>query len=47
MERWEIRPSPNTEDPQRHLVIHNIGGGAQEEDRLFEFEITGHYRWWR
>ncbi|MDD5261619.1 MAG: DUF1287 domain-containing protein [Methylacidiphilales bacterium] len=26
------------------LVIHNIGGGAQEEDRLFEFKITGHYR---
>ena len=26
------------------LVIHNIGAGAQEEDRLFEFKITGHYR---
>ena len=26
------------------LVIHNIGGGAGEEDRLFEFRITGHYR---
>ena len=26
------------------LVIHNIGDGAQEEDRLFEFRITGHYR---
>lgn len=26
------------------LVIHNIGGGAQEEDRLFEFPLTGHYR---
>lgn len=26
------------------LVIHNIGQGAQEEDRLFEFPITGHYR---
>jgi len=28
----------------RPLVIHNIGGGAHEEDRLFEFELTGHYR---
>jgi uncharacterized protein YijF (DUF1287 family) len=28
----------------RPLVIHNIGAGAKEEDRLFEFEITGHYR---
>ena len=26
------------------LVIHNIGGGAKEEDRLFSFPITGHYR---
>lgn len=26
------------------LVIHNIGGGAREEDRLFEFPHTGHYR---
>ena len=27
------------------LVIHNIGQGAQEEDRLFEFKIEGHFRW--
>lgn len=26
------------------LVIHNIGSGAKEEDRLFEFPLTGHYR---
>ena len=26
------------------LVIHNIGGGAREEARLFEFEQTGHFR---
>ncbi|MFM2388581.1 MAG: hypothetical protein RLZZ437_136 [Pseudomonadota bacterium] len=26
------------------LVLHNIGRGAQEEDRLFDFPITGHYR---
>jgi len=26
------------------LVIHNIGAGAKEEDRLFEFPLTGHYR---
>ncbi|MCP5537068.1 MAG: DUF1287 domain-containing protein [Akkermansiaceae bacterium] len=26
------------------MVIHNIGGGAREEARLFEFPITGHYR---
>jgi len=27
------------------LVIHNIGQGAQEEDRLFEFPLKGHFRW--
>ncbi len=26
------------------LVIHNIGGGTREEDRLFEFPLTSHYR---
>lgn len=26
------------------FIIHNIGAGAREEDRLFEFEMTGHYR---
>ena len=26
------------------LVIHNIGGGAKEEDCLFTFPMTGHYR---
>lgn len=28
----------------RPFVIHNIGAGTREEDRLFEFKITGHYR---
>lgn len=26
------------------LVIHNMGGGAREENRLFDFPVTGHYR---
>jgi len=26
------------------LVIHNIGGGVQEEGVLFQFQIIGHYR---
>ena len=29
------------------MVIHNIGQGAQEEDRLFEFKIEGHFRWFK
>ncbi len=28
----------------RPLVIHNIGDGTREEDRLLEFKITGHFR---
>lgn len=27
------------------LVIHNIGSGAQEENILFAYPVTGHYRW--
>ncbi len=32
-------------DRARPLIVHNIGAGAQIEDVLFAFEITGHYRW--
>ena len=28
----------------RPLIIHNIGAGTKEEDRLFEFKFSGHYR---
>lgn len=30
----------------RYLMVHNIGAGAQMEDVLFEYEVTGHYRWY-
>lgn len=33
---------PNTD---RYQVVHNIGGGAQIEDVLFEYTLTGHYRY--
>ena len=26
------------------MILHNIGRGAEEEDSLFEYPITGHYR---
>lgn len=35
------KSTPTSNTP---LIIHNIGNGTQEEDRLFEFKITGHYR---
>ena len=36
------RPTP---DGQRLQIIHNIGSGPVIEDILFEFQITGHYRY--
>lgn len=29
----------------RYLVVHNIGGGTKAENRLFDWKITGHYRY--
>lgn len=31
-------------DNVRPLIIHNIGAGPKEEDVLFRYPITGHYR---
>ncbi len=33
------------EDSKRFSIIHNIGGGTNQEDRLFEWKIIGHYRY--
>ena len=30
---------------RRYLVVHNIGKGPQMEDVLFNWRITGHYRY--
>jgi uncharacterized protein len=32
-------------DGKRPLIVHNIGLGPQLEDMLFDFTITGHYRY--
>jgi uncharacterized protein YijF (DUF1287 family) len=29
----------------RPLIIHNIGAGPAEDDILFAYPITGHYRY--
>jgi uncharacterized protein len=36
------RLSPNGKRP---LIVHNIGAGPKQEDVLFKFPITGHYRY--
>ncbi|WP_339137996.1 MAG: DUF1287 domain-containing protein [Candidatus Electrothrix sp. GW3-4] len=33
-----------TTDDQRPLIVHNIGRGPKLEDMLFQYPITGHYR---
>ena len=33
-----------SEDGARPLAIHNIGWGAREEDALFSYSVTGHFR---
>lgn len=35
-----------SEDGKRPLLIHNIGSGVQIEDMLFDYKITGHYRYY-
>jgi uncharacterized protein YijF (DUF1287 family) len=31
--------------PNQYLIIHNIGRGPELGDMLFDYEITGHYRY--
>ncbi|MBL7705067.1 MAG: DUF1287 domain-containing protein [Taibaiella sp.] len=31
-------------DKSHYKIVHNIGGGQVEEDVLFDYKITGHYR---
>ncbi len=33
------------ERARRFLIIHNIGAGTSAEDRLFDWKITGHFRY--
>lgn len=40
-----VSSRPAAADPARLLVVHNIGAGAKEEDVLFAWTQTGHYRW--
>ncbi len=30
---------------KRYLIIHNIGAGAQADDKIFDWKIIGHYRY--
>ena len=34
-----------SDDGLRNLIVHNIGAGQEISDCLFQFKITGHYRY--
>ncbi len=34
-----------SDDGRRPLIVHNIGAGPELQDLLFEYPITGHYRY--
>ncbi|MES2678269.1 MAG: DUF1287 domain-containing protein [Bacteroidota bacterium] len=34
-----------SDDKQRYLIVHNIGGGQELADCLFSYKIIGHYRY--
>lgn len=36
---------PSEADANRMLIVHNIGAGPKAEDVLFNWTITGHYRY--
>lgn len=36
---------PAPDDSATPWIVHNIGSGPQLENRLFEFPLTGHYRY--
>lgn len=34
-----------SKDGNRYMIVHNIGRGQELEDCLFDFDISGHYRY--
>jgi uncharacterized protein len=50
---WDLDGRPHTglvsnertSDGTRFKIVHNVGEGAQHEDVLFAWPITGHYHW--
>ncbi len=40
-----IVSNKRVENSDRYAIIHNIGNGAVLEDMLFNFKITGHFRY--
>jgi len=54
---WDLNPKRgiphigivvDQKSPQsgHYMIVHNIGDGPQMEDVLFDWKITGHYRYY-
>jgi uncharacterized protein YijF (DUF1287 family) len=40
-----IITNKKSEDGKRNLIVHNVGGGQNLDDCLFDYEIVGHYKY--
>lgn len=40
-----IVTSKKSNDGERNLIVHNVGGGQVLEDCLFEYKIVGHFKY--
>jgi hypothetical protein len=40
-----IVTAKRSEDGKRPLIVHNIGQGQNLDDMLFDYKVTGHYRY--
>nr|WP_315223656.1 DUF1287 domain-containing protein [uncultured Flavobacterium sp.] len=40
-----IITNKKSDDGERNLIVHNVGGGQVLEDCLFEYEIVGHFKY--
>ncbi|MFD2939484.1 DUF1287 domain-containing protein [Flavobacterium notoginsengisoli] len=41
-----IITNKKSKDGERNLIVHNVGGGQVLEDCLFDYKITGHFKYW-
>ncbi|MBS7232001.1 DUF1287 domain-containing protein [Flavobacterium psychroterrae] len=41
-----IVTNKKSSDGKRNVIVHNVGNGQVLQDCLFEYKITGHYRYW-
>ena len=40
-----IITNKKSEDGKRNLIVHNVGGGQNLDDCLFDYKIVGHYKY--